>query len=431
MDGSDTRRGGASLDGIPVAVRLEIRATASRGEIFVRFPYHPRLVARVKTLPGRRWDPSITAWRVPDSERARTAVRNAMGVSVDAAPAAPNEPPSPDTEPHRERLPPAPRSPTESGEEPSVTGPSTGSSTRSPSPRALLLRFEEEMRLRGYARRTRKAYLGHARRFLRDGVESTDPTADGTAPTDGDLAAALRAHVLRRLDSGRVSRSYHIQLIAALRLFCSSVLGRAVDTLPLERPRREHRLPTVLSRAELTRLLAAIRNPKHLAILALAYSAGLRVSEVVRLRPDDLDRARGILRVRAGKGRKDRQTLLSETALAFVDAYLEWAPAPGRWLFPGARPGRHLTSRTVQKVAAAAGRRAGILRPVTPHILRHSFATHLLESGTDVRLIQELLGHANLRTTEIYTHVSRRQIRRVRSPLDFGDPGWRDDDERS
>ena len=291
------------------------------------------------------------------------------------------------------------------------------------------------MRLRGYGIRTRKAYVGHVRRFLVevggqvDLARLVEPhrAAEGeVAPNrpapPTDLSRELRAYLLQRLGSGRVSRAYHTQLISALRLFCSTVLGLRWEDLPLERPRREKRLPVVLSHDELMRFLAAVRNPKHLAILSLAYSAGLRVSEVVRLRPEDLDRDRGFIVVRGGKGRKDRCTLLSDTALVLVDAYLEGAD-PGHWLFPGSHPGRHLSARSVQKVTADARTRAGITKPLTPHILRHSFATHLLEGGTDVRLIQELLGHSNVRTTEIYTHVSQRQLRRIRSPLDVPPPG--------
>jgi integrase/recombinase XerD len=259
--------------------------------------------------------------------------------------------------------------------------------------------------MRGYAPRTRKAYLGHARRFVREVGEASD------------LAGALRSHVLARIRSGRMSRAYHNQLASALRLFCTTVLGRKVEDLPLARPRRDQTLPSVLSRDELQRFLAAVQNPKHLAILGVAYSAGLRVSEVVRLRPEDLDRDRGLIAVRGGKGRKDRYTLLSTAALGFVDAYLADVGV-GKWLFPGARPGRHLSARSVQKVTAAARIRAGITKPLTPHILRHSFATHLLEKGTDMRIIQKLLGHASVRTTEIYTHVSQRHIGQVGSPLD-------------
>ena len=367
-----------------------VRATLVEGEIHLHVPYRPELVAGVRTLPGRRWDPKGRIWRVPDTAAAREAVLRVFGVQAYAPPpqgGATTRPPP--LRPADAECP---------GED------MAGSVSR------LLGRFDEEMRLRGYATRTRKAYVGHARRLLQD------------VGAGADLVTRLRAHVLGRLRDGGVSRSYHNQLISALRLFCSTVLGRRVEELPLKRPRRERRLPTVLSREEFRRFLAAVRNPKHVAILAVAYSAGLRVSEVVRLRLEDLDRDRRLLVVRGGKGRKDRCTLLSETALSLVDVYLEGAD-PGRWLFPGARPGRHLSARSVQKVAAAARERAGITKSVTPHVLRHSFATHLLESGTDVRLIQELLGHASIRTTEIYTHVSQRQLRRIRSPMDVPPEG--------
>jgi site-specific recombinase XerD len=137
----------------------------------------------------------------------------------------------------------------------------------------------------------------------------------------------------------------------------------------------------------------------------------------VRVRPEDLDVPRGLLRVREGKGSKDRVTLLSKRALALLGAYTE-AFRPQGWLFPGERPGRHLTARSVQKVIRACARRAGIAKRVTPHTLRHSFATHLLESGTDLRFIQELLGHASSRTTEIYTHVTSTHLSEIRSPFD-------------
>lgn len=357
--------------------RASVRATLHDGEIHIRVPYPSPLVRLVRSLPGRRWDAKLRVWRVPDTPEGRAAVERALGVT-----------PTPER-------PPAGMS-------------SSSEDDISPAGRALE-RFDEEMRLRGYGIRTRGVYLGHVRRFLAD------------ARAEADLATNLREHVLRKLDAGRMSRSYHSQFASALRLYCSLVLGREVDELPLQRPRRDRPLPTVLSREELRRFLAAVRNPKHRAILAVAYSAGLRVGEVVRLRPEDLDRERGLIRVRGGKGRKDRYTLLSDAALALVDGYLEGA-SPGRWLFPGARPGRHLNARSVQKVTADARERAGIAKHVTPHVLRHSFATHLLESGTDVRLIQELLGHSSVRTTEIYTHVSRRQLRRIRSPLDLPPP---------
>ena len=353
----------------------EVEATVRAGAIVLSTAYRKEVVALIRSFPGRRWDPRERVWRLPDTPQARAALRDTLGIHLD--PVAPAQRATRSLSDERE---------------------------------GLSLRFDEEMRLRGYAPRTRRAYLGHMRRLLSD---------VGAA---ADLAGALREHVLRRVDTDKVSRSYHNQLISALRLFCKTVLGRAVEVLPLHRPRRERRLPVVLSREELHRFLGAVGNPKHLALLAMAYSAGLRVSEVVRLRLEDLDRDRGLVRIRAGKGRKDRLTLLSQTAPTLVDTYLAGAD-PGVWLFPGARVGRHLTTRSVQKITAAARVRAGITKPVTPHVLRHTFATHLHEAGADVRLIQELLGHASVKTTEIYTHVSKRQLQGVRSPLDEPLPG--------
>ena len=382
--------------------------TLSDGEIHLHVPYPSPLLGRVRALPGGRWDPGLRVWRVPDSAAARQAVRDLLGAEARGGPRGVPEVRAP-----------IPETPVRARTAHPTPAPLTAHSAPTPRPwrpaaacpvDPRVQRFDEEMRLRGYGIRTRKAYLGHARRFLQEVGEGTD------------LAADLREHVLGKLRAGRMSRSYHSQLISALRLFCATVLGRRIEDLPLERPRREQRLPTVLSPEEFRRFLAAVRNPKHVAILAVAYSAGLRVSEVVRLRLEDLDRDRGLIQVRGGKGRKDRCTLLSETALALVDAYLEGAD-PGRWLFPGARPAHHLSARSVQKVTAAARGRAGITKPLTPHVLRHSFATHLMESGIDVRLIQELLGHASVRTTEIYTHVSRRQLGLIRSPLDAPPPG--------
>ena len=145
----------------------------------------------------------------------------------------------------------------------------------------------------------------------------------------------------------------------------------------------------------------------------IMYSAVLRVGEVVRLRPEDLDIDRGLLRVRSGKGRKDRYTLLSLRAAAAVRVYADAFPT-GKWLFPGARPGRHYTTRSAQRIVKRCARAAGIAKRVTAHTLRHSFATHLIQAGTNLRSIQELLGHQSPRTTQIYTHVARTTLARIR-----------------
>jgi site-specific recombinase XerD len=264
--------------------------------------------------------------------------------------------------------------------------------------------------LRGYSPRTRKVYLGHLRRFLAW-------TGGGLRDLPADPLPLVQRYLVHLARSRRVSRSYHSQVVSALRFLFETVLERPRLALQIPRPRKEAQLPTVLSPKEVARILARARNPKHRAILMLLYSAGLRVSEVVRLRLEDVDPDRGMLRVRRGKGGKDRYTLLADRAVEALRRYRE-AYTPDAWLFEGARRGRHLTERSVQRVVSHAASAAGIRKPVTPHTLRHSFATHLLEGGTNLRIIQELLGHQSPRTTQVYTHVARSTLASVRSPLD-------------
>ncbi|MGK7311534.1 MAG: tyrosine-type recombinase/integrase [Candidatus Longimicrobiales bacterium M2_2A_002] len=195
------------------------------------------------------------------------------------------------------------------------------------------------------------------------------------------------------------------------------VLGVPGIVATIERPKPDRQLPTVLSRGEVRRILDAVEFPKHRLALTLAYSAGLRVSEVVALRVGDIDLERRMIRVRQAKGRKDRYTLLAETAVHLM----EQTGIPGdpkAWLFPGGRPGRPLTTRSVQKVFEKALTRSGVAKEASVHTLRHSFATHLLENGISLRHIQLLLGHKSPKTTERYTHVSQGELRRIANPLD-------------
>ncbi|NNF14660.1 MAG: tyrosine-type recombinase/integrase [Gemmatimonadetes bacterium] len=301
---------------------------------------------------------------------------------------------------------------------------------------AAVERTKEELSLRGYSPQTQKVYLGHVERFFTwlerhdertgaaenaravipsDTVEGRSPKSPSDPHQSGDHPAAR--YLLYLVDEKRVSRSYHNQAVSALRFYFDRVVGTPALAEKLPRPKRERRLPQVLSRGEVSRLIDAVAHPKHRALTLLIYSSGLRVSEAVRLRPEDLDAERGLIRVRRGKGGKDRYTLLSDRALDAVRIYRMAFPV-GRWLFPGARPGRHYSVRSIQKVITQAGASAGIEKRVTPHVLRHSFATHLLEAGTDLRFIQELLGHRSSRTTELYTHVSHPQLAAIRNPLD-------------
>jgi len=272
--------------------------------------------------------------------------------------------------------------------------------------RELLDALARELMLRRYSPRTRKVYVGHVRRFL----EVLPKPA--VQATQADIRDYLTGHL-----GDRISIGYHRQIVAALSFLYERVLRdpRPVRGIPL--PAVKRRLPVVLSRDEVRRILQATQNPKHRLLLSLIYAAGLRLGEVARLRVGDLDLDRRMLHVRAGKGGKDRYTLLSEGVCRMLSRY-PLARHPSAFVFPGNRDGRHITARTIQKVFQNACLRAGIPKHATVHTLRHSFATHLLESGTGLRHIQELLGHSSSRTTEIYTHVSSGELRRIRSPLD-------------
>ena len=196
----------------------------------------------------------------------------------------------------------------------------------------------------------------------------------------------------------------------------------------IKRPKKDKKLPVVLSRFEISQMLSSVSNIKHRAILMLTYSAGLRVSEVVKLRYEDIDAERKLIFLKSAKGRKDRYTMLSDVALETIRKYLK-EYGQSRWLFPGQDKENHMTTRTVEKIFSNTCKKANIEKDVTVHSLRHSFATHLLECGTDLRYIQEVLGHKSSKTTEIYTHVSNRDIGKIKSPLDcLQIKGGEDDD---
>lgn len=359
----------------PIEVRIDEPGIMSVGMPYFRADW----VAKIRSIPGRRWDPGRKVWTLPHT---REAMRRLRAV-FDGTPLVVHPAVQLLTEP-----------------DPNDTGPDPFEH--------ILNACTRELKLRGYSARTRKAYLSHVRRFL-DRIER---------PAELLSPDTARRFLLERIESDGVSQTYHDQTVSAIRFLYRHVLRRPETLEQIPRPRKERRLPTVLSREEVQRLLRVVGNPKHKAILMLLYSAGLRVSEVVRLRPEDLDLDRRLIHVRVAKGRKDRYTLLSDRALAEIQCYRE-PGIDGPWLFPGTRSDRPISARSVQHIVETARHRAGIDKHVTAHTLRHSFATHLLESGTDLRYIQELLGHASSRTTEIYTHVSQRELGRIRSPLDL------------
>lgn len=205
--------------------------------------------------------------------------------------------------------------------------------------------------------------------------------------------------------------------MCALRFFYGVTLGRADAFERIVAAREPQKLPVVLSGDEIVRFLEAVPGLRNRAALATAYGAGLRVGEVARLKTAAIDSGRMLIRIEQGKGGKDRYVMLSQQLLQILRAYWRLAQ-PGRWLFPGRDAGEPVSVATLQEACRVAVRRAGLSKPVTVHTLRHSFATHLLEAGTDIRIIQVLLGHARLSTTARYTQVATNLVAETTSPLD-------------
>ncbi|HUW42068.1 MAG TPA: site-specific tyrosine recombinase/integron integrase [Rectinemataceae bacterium] len=265
-------------------------------------------------------------------------------------------------------------------------------------------RIETAMRARKYSIRTIKRYLQIMKDFTAFLGKSPSET------TEVDITRYL-SHLEKEREAAAATMN---QAISAIKFSLEIAFGR--EAICTRRPRADRKLPGVLSKDEAMRICKAPRNIKHRVALALAYSAGLRVSEIARLRIEDVDEDRGVLLVKGGKGRKDRYTILARNLVGMINAYRD-LHHPQTWLFEGP-DGGPLSVRSLQAVFYKARDDAGIDKQVSIHSLRHSFATHLLEDGTDIRYIQTLLGHSSAKTTQIYTHVARKDVLRIRSPFD-------------
>lgn len=272
----------------------------------------------------------------------------------------------------------------------------------------LRQRMIEELELRGMSPKTLKLYVDCVARFARYFGKSPEQLG----PEE------VRTYLLYMVNERKVAWGTYNQTLSALRFLYRWVLNRGEVVQDIRSPRPERRLPVVLSFDEVHRFFAAIPSFKHRTLLMLAYAAGLRLSEAARIRVSDIDSQRMVIRVVQGKRKKDRYTILSPLLLEMLRHYY-WAARPKDYLFPGRGKTGVVSSSVVQQACIEARQRAGLGKEVTPHTLRHSFATHLLEAGTDIRVIQELLGHTSPRTTARYTHVSTRLIGKTKSPLDL------------
>ncbi len=377
-------------------VNLEALDHNGQRRIALCFPYDGGLITIAKRI-GAQWSRSNKCWHVENGSASMKAIfaaykghawvnaeslfgkqSNAPHPSVAPAAGVPSRKPS--------RPPAAPLAPVQA---------------------EALRMMQQKMEIARYSPRTIHVYLSATRQlFLRfPGKHPNDIRTEDIETFQHELATTHKA-----------SNSYLNQIVNAVRYYYMNVVGDTKRVTFIERPRKETKLPLVLSKAEIAALLKAPGNLKHRAMLALAYSGGLRVSEVLAIRPEDLLFDRGLLRIRGGKGNKDRTTLLGRSTAELLRNYMEHY-RPTDHLFTGQNGGAY-SARSLQKVLGAALSKAGITKPATMHTLRHSFATHLLEQGTDLRYIQALLGHASSKTTEIYTHVSTRYLQGIINPMD-------------
>lgn len=259
------------------------------------------------------------------------------------------------------------------------------------------------LKLKGYSNKTIRVYVSNINKFLLSSYEKS---------TDG-----VNSYIIRLIDSNNYKESTINQYINSLNFYFKHVI-KSSTTCKIGFLKKHNSLPEVLSLSEVNQLLSSINNLKHKVIFTIIYSSGLRVSEVVKLKHKDIDYERNLVFVSRAKGKKDRYTLLSHKAIDLLNIYCQINPN-SKYLFPGQKVDTHLSIRSVQQIMIRQIEKINIKKNVSVHSLRHSFATHLLEHGTDIRYIQTLLGHQNIKTTQIYTHVALTNLRNIKSPIDL------------
>ncbi len=344
------------------------------------------LIAKVKTLKGATWSQSQGFWYIAKGDFKLNSVFETMKdvAWVDYSALKSN---TPNEVPKTEKQKP--------DSKPQITLPEA---------------YTNLLEQKRYAENTKAIYQSYFADFIRrfDGRDLKEVTKE-----------EINGYILELIREKKISSSQQNQRINAIKFYYEKVLGRQKEYYDIERPRKEKRLPSVLSKTEVVKIIAVIENLKHQAIISTIYSAGLRRSEVVRLKPEHIDSDRMLIKICGGKGKKDRYTLLSQKLLVLLREYFR-EYKPGVWLFEGQTGGMY-SVESVANILRRAVQKSGVKKYVTPHTLRHSFATHLLEQGVDLRYIQELLGHESSKTTEIYTHVSKKELGKIVNPLDdFG-----------
>ncbi len=272
----------------------------------------------------------------------------------------------------------------------------------------LTEQFVTILRMQRYADRSIKTYTSHLTYFLK--VSSKHKPEDITQKQ-------LEDFIIWLVEKKKIGQSYQKAMIAAITKFYKEIFQRQINLKHLYPKRKEHQLPKFLTKEEVKKILDITENIKHKAILTTIYSCGLRLSEVLELKISDIKTRENVLLVRRAKGKKDRVVMLSPLLLELLRTYYK-TYKPQNYLFEG-QDGERYSERSVQQILKNAINKASIISPASVHTLRHSYATHLLENGTDIRIIKELLGHNNIKTTEIYTHITDVSRAKIKSPLDL------------
>lgn len=344
------------------ATRIYIQGHANEQRIFVEIPKTEGNLALIRSFPGRRWSNTHQKWHLPCTQR------NCKQLGLEF--------------------------PISSGAKDQVT--------------ENLYVFKRWLQSKRYSENTIHTYTEALRIFLR--YFEAKPIEQ---ICNQDLFDFNNDYILKK----KLSASFQNQIVNAVKLYFKTIENRSLDIDLVHRPRGEKKLPNVLSKQEIKRIIECTSNNKHRMMLSLLYGCGLRRSEILNLQPGDIASDRSLIIIRQSKGNKDRVAPIGDKLLEMLRDYYKMY-RPQKWLFEGQMIGEQYSERSLQAALKNSVRKAGIDKPVSLHWLRHSYATHLLETGTDIRYIQELLGHNSSKTTEIYTHVSTRNLQSIKSPFE-------------
>ncbi|REJ82812.1 MAG: integrase [Bacteroidetes bacterium] len=334
-----------------------------RDWILLQFERNGKISGELRKINRCVWSEELSGWIVPDNKQNQARLREIFG------------------------LPPKP-----------------------PSKQELELEdFRKYLEASRYSKSTVESYTQALKIFL-DGF----PNRESRDITDEEVLKFFH----RYAHQGNLSISWQRMMINAIKHYFSRIADRKINLDKIVLPKKDRKLPNVLSKEEVQALLRASFNVKHRAMLSLIYCCGLRRGELLSLKLHDVDSTRNVLVIRQAKGRKDRIAPLPEKMIDQLREYYKMY-RPETYLFEGDKPGNRYSERSLENVFHRARKKSGIRKPATLHWLRHSYATHLMEAGTDLRYIQELLGHKSSRTTEIYTHVSKKKISEIRSPFEY------------